>query len=241
MGAVRKLALSGTKSKSSGSSWGISRPGRFDARKKFGVGVAEKVDGLHGVADHKAGAARALGPGGDEAGEQLVLAAAGVLELIDQQMADAVGDGQRGVGGQAVVALEHVLGDLRDLDEVHGSGLGKDDLQLGCGLAQQREAGLHDLPVLFGVARGRQSADGGEGAFEAGNGGERGNQGEEAALFALAVGREAESLIDLLAECAIAGEQQCGQMRRWAWRASSKSALPVNGAEGNSASSASSW
>ncbi len=100
----------------------------LDARKELGVGVAEEVDGLHGVADHEAGAARALGPGGDEAGEQLVLAAAGVLKLVDEQVADAVGDGERGVGGQAVFAAEHALGDLRDLGEVDRAGFGKDHL-----------------------------------------------------------------------------------------------------------------
>src|SRR5271157_6664953 len=64
------------------------------AREKLGIGVAEEVNGLHGVADNEAGAALALGPGSDKTGEQLVLVAAGVLELVDQQMADAVGDGQ---------------------------------------------------------------------------------------------------------------------------------------------------
>ena len=34
-----------------------------------------------------------------------MLAAAGVLEFVDQQMADAVGNGQRGFGGKAVLAL----------------------------------------------------------------------------------------------------------------------------------------
>ena len=55
-GAVRKLALSGTKSKSSGSSLRDLQASGFHARKEFGVGVAEEVDRLHGVADHKAGA-----------------------------------------------------------------------------------------------------------------------------------------------------------------------------------------
>ena len=46
----------------------------------------------------------------DDAGEQLVLAAAGVLELIDEQVANVVGDSQRGVGGQAVFAAQNALG-----------------------------------------------------------------------------------------------------------------------------------
>jgi hypothetical protein len=56
-----------------------------------------------------------------------VLAAAGVLELVHQQVADAVGDGHGGVGGQAVCAFQHALGDLRDFNEVHRAGFGKDD------------------------------------------------------------------------------------------------------------------
>ena len=35
----------------------------FDAREELGVGVAEEVDGLHGVADDEAGAAGTFGPG----------------------------------------------------------------------------------------------------------------------------------------------------------------------------------
>ena len=67
--------------------------GFADARKEFGIGVAEEIDRLHGIADDEASAALDLGPGGDEAADQLVLAAAGVLKLIDQQMTNAVGDG----------------------------------------------------------------------------------------------------------------------------------------------------
>ena len=124
----------------------------FNAREELGVGVAEEIDRLHGVADNKAGASSPLGPCGDEAGEQLVLAAAGVLEFVDQKVANAVGDSNRGVRGEIVVALEHALGNLRDLDEVHSSGFGKGDSQLARCPAQQREAGAHNLPVIFGIA-----------------------------------------------------------------------------------------
>ena len=69
------------------------------AVKELGVCVAEKINRLHGVADGEAGAAFALGPCGDKAGKQLMLAAAGVLKLIDQQVADSVCHDERGVGG----------------------------------------------------------------------------------------------------------------------------------------------
>ena len=124
-----------------------------------------------------------------------------------------VGDGQRRVGGQAVLAAQHALGDLRDLDEVHRAGLGKGDSQFARRVAQQREAGAHDLPVFFRVAGRGQRANGGQRAFEAGNGGQLGDQFEEAGLFALAVGGKAQALIDRFAESAIAGEQQRGQSR----------------------------
>ena len=93
------------------------------------------------------------------------------------------------------------------------AGFGKGDLQFARGVAQQREAGADDLPFFLGVAGWGQVADGGQGGFEAGSGGECGDQFKQAGFFALAVGGEAEALVDRLAEGAIAGEQQRGQMR----------------------------
>jgi hypothetical protein len=161
--------------------WDFETKG-FDARKKFSISVAEEVDGLHGVADHEAGAARPFWPSGDEAGEQLVLAAAGVLKLVDQQVADFVGDGESCVGGKIVFASEHALGNLRYLGEVHCACLCKGDSQFARCLAQQREAGLHDSPFVFGVADGRQVANGGKGDFKAGDGGKLCDQRANRAL-----------------------------------------------------------
>src|ERR1700678_581392 len=64
----------------------------LDAGKQLGVGFAKEIDGLHRVADQEAGTAGAVGPRGDQVGEQLVLTAAGVLELVHQQVANAVGE-----------------------------------------------------------------------------------------------------------------------------------------------------
>ena len=47
-----------------------------------------------------------------------MLAATGVLKLIDQQVADAVRHDERSIGGQAVFRSEHALGDLRDFNVV---------------------------------------------------------------------------------------------------------------------------
>ena len=154
---MRKLEVRATGSKRSGSAPGISRPG-FGRGEEFGIGIAEEVDGLHGVADDETTAAFALGPGGDEAAEEFVLAAAGVLKLVDEQVVDAVGDGEGGVGGLAVGALEDVEGDLRDFNVVDCAGFGKDDAELAGGVAEQGETGADDLPVFVGVAGGGQGS-----------------------------------------------------------------------------------
>jgi hypothetical protein len=124
-----------------------------DAGEELGVCVAEEVNGLHGVADNETTAAFALRPGGDEAAEEFVLAAAGVLKLVDEDVVDAVGDGKSGVGGQAVGTLEDGEGDLGDFGVVNGAGFSKDDAELGGGIAEQGETGADDLPVFVGLAR----------------------------------------------------------------------------------------
>ena len=78
----------------------------------------------------------------------MVLAAAGVLEFVHEQMADAVGNGECGFRGLAVFVSEHAEGNLRDLDEVDRACSGKGDAEIGGGLAKKREAGADDLPFL---------------------------------------------------------------------------------------------
>ena len=80
--------------------------------------------------------------------EQLMLPAAGVLELVDQQVANAIGNSERGLIGESVFAFEHILRNLRHFNVVGCAGFGEHDLQLAGGMAQQREAGPHDLPSL---------------------------------------------------------------------------------------------
>ena len=64
-----------------------------------------------------------------------MLEAAGVLELVYQQMTDTIGDGHGSIGGQTVGAIQHALGDLRDFGVVHGGSFCKDHMQLGYGAA----------------------------------------------------------------------------------------------------------
>src|SRR5271156_6515523 len=109
----------------------------FNARKQFGVGLAEAVDGLGRIPDDEAGAALAIGPGGNEAAEQLVLTAAGVLEFIHEKMANSVGDGQSCVRRKSVCALEHAEGNLRHFSEVGSGRFGEDDAKLSGRVAQE--------------------------------------------------------------------------------------------------------
>ncbi len=59
-------------------------------------------------------------------------------------MADGVGDGKGGIGGETIVGFEDAFGDLRDLNEVDGGGFGEDDLELGGGVAEESETGADD-------------------------------------------------------------------------------------------------
>ena len=79
-------------------------------------------------------------------------------------------------------------------------------MQLAGRVAQQRETGADDPPVVFGVAGWRQCSDGGQRGFKAGNGVERCDQFENAAFFPLEVSRKAQALINLFAESPAARE-----------------------------------
>ncbi len=67
-----------------------------DLGEELDVGLAKHIDGLHGVADQEDGAIFAgvggVGPGGEECGDELVLAARGVLEFVDEEVTDVAGD-----------------------------------------------------------------------------------------------------------------------------------------------------
>ena len=61
---------------------------------------------------------------------------------------DVVGDGDGGVGGEIVFAREHALRNLRHFGEVHHSGFSESNFELAGRMAQQDEAGAHNLPVV---------------------------------------------------------------------------------------------
>ena len=81
-----------------------------------------------------------------------MLAAAGVLKLIHQQVSNAVGDGESRFAWLAIFAFQYSLSDLRNFDEVHRSRFGKNCAQFARSVPQQREAGAHDSPIFLGVA-----------------------------------------------------------------------------------------
>ena len=100
--------------------------------------------------------------------EQLVLAAAGVLKLVDEQMANAVGNGHRGIGWESVFAFQHIQRNLRNLDVIHGRSLCKHHLQLARSAAQQLKTRAHNLPIFVRIACWRKLANGGERCFKPG-------------------------------------------------------------------------
>ena len=101
-----------------------------------------------------------------------MLAAAGVLEFVDQQMSDAIGNSERGFGGELIFAAEDVTGDLRDFDEVNGTSFSEHGLQFARSVPEKSEAGANDLPVFFGITGGRKFSNAGKSLFEARHGGE---------------------------------------------------------------------
>ncbi len=179
----------------------------LDARKKLGIGIAEEVDGLHGIADDEAGAPLALGPGSDKVREQLMLAAAGVLKLVDQQMANAVGDGDRSVSWAARLRLSaHLARAAQPRCSPRPQPLRKPPPTRPQRLAQQCKTSAHNLPVFFGIVRRRQLTNRGERRFESRNSREACNQIEESCFFGFALLGKSVTDIDLLAKAAVAGE-----------------------------------
>ena len=81
------------------------------------IGVAEAVDGLHGVADGEDAGVLLAGPALDQQLQQLELGAGGVLKFVDQDVADAVVQGQSQFRGCAVLLKGLPGGDV-ELGEV---------------------------------------------------------------------------------------------------------------------------
>ncbi len=142
------------------------KAGIAQAHKELGICIAEEINGLHGIADHEERAPCSIGPCGYETAKQAVLAAAGILRLVHQQVTNAIGDVDGRVTGLPVAACEYTLRDLRYLDEVDRACFSEGRNQLSDGMAQQGKACPNDCPVFFGVPRRRQAAQIAERFFE---------------------------------------------------------------------------
>ena len=112
------------------------------------------------------------GQAADESGDEFVLAATGVLEFVDEQVANIIGDGECGIGGQLIFVAEDLPGDLCDFNEVDRAGVSEDGLQFACGVAEKDEAGANDLPIFVAITGRRKSPNAGKSLFQAGHGGE---------------------------------------------------------------------
>ena len=114
------------------------------------IGFAKTVDGLHGVAHQKQGFVALRFPAGGEALDETNLRRAGVLEFVDQQVADGVVELQLQIGGGEFVA-QGFEGLLRHLDKVHLAGGLKLQPQLRAGHFQQVDEVLQQLLLGRGV------------------------------------------------------------------------------------------
>ncbi len=106
-------------------------------QKQRHLGLAETVDGLHRVAHDEERAAVALFPARGELREQLVLRHGGVLELVDEDVVDAVVEREHEIRG-AVLGLEGAKRALGDLDEIGLPVRGEADLELTHGHSATR-------------------------------------------------------------------------------------------------------
>ncbi|MGA7352994.1 MAG: hypothetical protein WBX06_17670, partial [Acidobacteriaceae bacterium] len=100
--------------------------------KELDLRLAEQIDRLHGIANEEAGTVLAGIPGGEESGNQLVLSARRILELVNEQMAE--------IAGNVDDALRRFLeneecGEVQ-LGEVHLIVFSEDHAEFGYGLAQ---------------------------------------------------------------------------------------------------------
>ena len=178
------------------------------AQEQPHLSLAEAVDRLHRIADAEQRAAVAWLPAGGEALQQLDLGRAGVLELVDQQVADAP------VEAQAQFRRVHVVaqggdGARGELAEIHFAGLAEHQPQLGRGELHQSRQGAHDGVVLvLGRRQAAQAHQGGDGIRV-----EARQRGKHGVLlrFDLPAGGEAVLDVDRLARGIVERQQEGGQ------------------------------
>ena len=125
-----------------------------DAQKEPDLGLAELVDRLHGIADHKERAPLPLLPADGQRLQKRKLAKGNVLKLIDQNVLKGKPGPQRKIGRLALLG-ERLARGARDIRMVDASGEGKFELQVRCRPAQHaRQCVEH--PGILSIELGRR-------------------------------------------------------------------------------------
>ena len=138
---------------------------QFDARDTFGArtqeqphfSFAETIDRLHWVTDSKHRASVIRQPAGSQPRHQFELTDRGVLELVNQQMMDAVIERQRQIG-RRLIGAQCAQCALRNFGEVDLPARLEHQLQLPNSQRQQAQDGVKHLPLAVAVLRRRYTA-----------------------------------------------------------------------------------
>ena len=170
------------------------------------IGVAETVDGLHGVADREDAGVLLASPALDQQRQQVELGDGGVLKLIDQDVADAVVQGQGQFGGR-VILLKGLLGGDVELGEVCISGGPHLLVQIQHRQGEGGADGDEVLNLLIVKAVFRQVGQRGEAVLKP-QIAQFGDDRQGTLLLLLALRRKALPLGERFAELAAAGHAQ---------------------------------
>ena len=177
------------------------------------ISLAKTVDRLHRIADDEQRPAVVRHPPAHQLLQQRHLTRAGVLELVDQQVTDAVIERLRQIGRRFVVA-QRQPGAGGDFDEIDLAGFLEGQPQLPGGQPQQAREVFHGRPLGIAQCWRRQAGQLAQRAFQPGNAGQVCDQfGHRLLLLGeFLAGREADVLVQRLAESPFAGQQQPGQL-----------------------------
>ncbi len=99
-------------------------------QEEANLGFAEAIDRLHRVAHEEERPAVARFPAGSELAQQIPLRERGVLELVDEDVANSVVEGEEEIR-RAFFGFQSLRGAMSDLREVRLAVHGKHDPQLG--------------------------------------------------------------------------------------------------------------
>ena len=175
---------------------------------------------MHRVADEEESLRRvhiigriSLIPPGNEFFKQRDLRVGTVLELVHQQMMDAVIEGQHQIRGRFGIT-QRQIGALRDFDEIGLAARGEHQLQLRHGQRQKTGDGPEHLPLRLGVRSRGQGAQCMQCVGETGNTVEALNQNRGAFLPSAGVTsarRKTNIDIQPAAPGALIGQKQSGK------------------------------